>query len=263
MVTIKKLCGAVFLFFAFIAGAGTVFAQETERTDWLSRWRPENRWYMGIYAGYARNTLYMGGAETLEYLKTYEPGNGWTIGLPARYRIFTWLAVQAEPTFITRNYTVRQNGALGEKLNIYDDHTNSFVDFPLMVHFELPVMESAFSLFANTGAYLGVWAASRRQGREVILPGKLEYAAADYDEYYEFDGRYDNRFNAGLLLGLGVQYNFKPVSVFLEWRYNYGLTDLHKQIQLNQIPYMNDTWTINTGVMFNANIFDVFRRGNK
>jgi hypothetical protein len=62
-------------------------------------------------------------------------------------------------------------------------------------------------------------------------------------------------------LGLGVQYNFKPVSVFIEGRYNYGLTDLHKQMQTNQIPYINDTWTVNAGVLFNANIFNVFRGG--
>jgi hypothetical protein len=71
--------------------AGAVFAEEPdapnvpERIDWFARWRPENRWFIGMYGGYANNTLYMGGAEHIEYFKTYEAGHGWTIALPVRF----------------------------------------------------------------------------------------------------------------------------------------------------------------------------------
>jgi hypothetical protein len=239
-------------------------AAEPERVDWLSRWRPENRWFIGVYGGYANNTLYKGGAEHLEYFKTYEAGHGWTIALPLRFFVFNWFAVQAEPMFITKNYTVRQTGEYAGELNLYDEYTNSFVDFPLMLHFELPVMRSGASLFASGGGYLGFWADSHRKGRAITLTTATAMAdkAVDYDEGHEFDERYDNRFDAGALLGLGVQYNFKPVSVFAEWRYNYSLSDLHKQTQRNQVPYMNDTWTVHAGVLFNSNIFTVFKRRN-
>jgi hypothetical protein len=133
-----------------------------------------------------------------------------------------------------------------------------------MLHFELPVMRSGVSLFANGGGYVGFWAGSHRKGRAITVTTVTARSdeAVDYDEDYEFDEAYDNRFDAGLLLGLGVQYNFKPLSIFAEWRYNYGLSDLHKQTQRSQIPYMNDTWTVHAGVLFNSNIFTVFKRRN-
>jgi hypothetical protein len=164
--------------------------------------------------------------------------------------------VQVEPAFITKNYTMRQTGEYAGALNLYDQYTNSFVDFPLMLHVELLLMRSGVSLFANGGGYVGVWAASHRKGRAITSTTVQTLAdrAVDYDEDYAFDEAYDNRFDAGLLIGLGIQYDFKPVSVFVEWRYNYGLSDLHKQMQRNQVPYMNDTWTIHAGVLFNSNI---------
>jgi hypothetical protein len=172
--------------------------------------------------------------------------------------------VQLEPVFLTKNYTVRQTGEYAGELNLYDEYTNSFVDFPLMLHFELPLMRSGVSLFASGGGYLGFWAASQRKGRAITQTTDTigGIYAVDYDEDYAFDEADDNRFDAGLLLGLGVQYDFKPASVFVEWRYNYSLTDLHKPMQRNQVPYMNDTWTIHAGVLFNSNIFTAIKRRN-
>ncbi|MDR3302317.1 MAG: PorT family protein, partial [Spirochaetaceae bacterium] len=127
---------------------------EPERIDWFASWQPEKRWFIGIYGGYANNTLYTGGAEHIEYFKTYEAGHGWTIALPVRFFVFNWLAVQVEPVFLTKNYTVRQTGEYAGELNLYDEYTNSFVEFPLMLHVELPLPHTDVSFFANGGGYL-------------------------------------------------------------------------------------------------------------
>jgi len=238
----------------FVCGAAAGFAQEPG----VSRWQPENRWLAGLYAGYARNTLFTGGAEHIMYFMVNEPGNGFTIGIPVRFNIFTWLAVQAEATFITKNYTMRQIGWGGRGLNLYDQHTNSFVNFPLMLHFSLQVMESPLSLFANAGGSMGVWAASRRQGKAVSF--STPDGVHVYDERRAFDHRFDNRFDAGLLLGLGVQYDLRALILFAEWRYSHGLTDLRKNMQRNQVPNINDTWTIHAGVLLNAGTLNAFRR---
>ena len=260
----RKNCRIALLVFMIIGGAATAFAQEPGSnapggfTDWFSRWQPENRWLVGIYGGYSRNTLFTGGAEQVMYFTANEPGNGWTIGLPVRFNIFTWLAVQAEATFITKNYTIRQTCNVGREFDLYDSHINSFVNFPLMLHFRVRVMESPLSLFANAGGYMGVWAASRRQGRVWSLT--TTDGVHSYNERRTFDNRFDNRFDAGLLFGMGAQYDFRAISIFAEWRYNYGLTDLRKNMQRNQIPNINDTWTIHAGVLLNANTLNALRR---
>ena len=236
------------------------FAKTDETNDWFSGWKTDTHWYIGVYGGYTHNTVYMGGGDKLEYFKEYQPGHGWTIGIPVRYQIFTWLGVQAEPTFITKNYSMYQTGAHNK---LYDEYTNSFVDFPILLHFKLNIPNTGLSLFANGGGFLGFWVNAHRKGRGLAMtsaenPADLVYY--DYDEDYAFDERYDNRFDGGLLLGLGVQYDLKPVSFFIEGRYSYSLTDLHKQMQRDQIPYMNDTWTVQAGVLFNSRIFDIFKR---
>jgi hypothetical protein len=229
------------------------FAQTEKIGDWFSAQRPDKRWYIGVYGGYAHNTIYMGGGDKLEYFKEYQPGHGWTIGVPVRYHFFNWLAVQGEPAFITKNYRTQRTG---EYAALYDEYTNSFIDFPLFLHFKFPVLNTGLTFFVNGGGFLGFWAASHWQGNGIALIGGG--AIAYYEADHAFDSQYDNRFDGGLLLGLGVQYDLKPVSFFVEWRYNYSVTDLHQEVQRNQTPYMNDTWTIHAGVLFNAELFTIF-----
>jgi len=239
------------VFFLILTGGAALFGQEAddeEPIDWRARWRPENRWFIGPYAGYSHNTLFTGGSEQIMYFTTFRAGHGTTVGLPIRFHIFTWFAIQVEANYIMKNYTMRRTGDYGY---LEDKNTNSFVNFPVIFHFAVPLMNGPVSLFANTGFYMGLWAASRRQGRAIAISTPVY----DYDEMHTFDSRYDNRFESGLLAGFGIQYNFRRLSLFAEWRYNYGLTDLHKQMQLNQAPYLNDTWTIHTGILFNGNLF--------
>jgi len=236
-----------------INGAAAVSAQEP---DLFSRWHTEDRWFVGIYAGYAHNTLFMGGAENIMYFTANEPGHGWTIGIPVRFQIFTWLAFQAEATFITKNYTIRQTSAIGRDLNLHDQHTNSFINIPFMLHFNMQILESPLSFFINGGGYMGVWVASHRQGRALTLNDTVHV----YDEYHTFNNRFDNRFDAGLLVGLGLQYRLNFLNIFVEWRYNYGRTDLRKSVQRNQVPNINDTWTIHAGVLLNTQALNAFRR---
>jgi hypothetical protein len=73
-------------------------------TSWFDLSSVAHPWYFGISGGYTQNTLYQGGAEKYRVNEKWEGAGGVTIALTARYQIFNWLAVQAEPTYITKNY---------------------------------------------------------------------------------------------------------------------------------------------------------------
>ncbi|MDR3172404.1 MAG: PorT family protein [Treponema sp.] len=213
----------------------------------------EHPWYFGIYGGYAHNTLYQGGAEDSRPGKAWESGHGWTIGIPVRFQIFNWLAVQVEPTFITKNYRYSSPIFGGDYFN---QTTNSFFDIPVLVNLSIPLAGiSGLRLFVNGGVFLGVWAASHEYGRSIPIaqtpsdPIGLYY---EYDEDYTFDERRDSRFDGGFVAGAGVQYEFRWFNVFAEWRYNYSLSDLQKPYQKQDFsPLMNDTWTVQLGIMIN------------
>jgi hypothetical protein len=124
-----------------------------------------------------------------------------------------------------------------------------------MAHFS--VGNSRLRGFLNAGAFLGVWVDSHRHGK--ALEGLSDIWTGitnlyEFDEDVEFESIRDNLFDAGLLIGLGIQYEWEPVTFFIEGRFNYGLTDLQKKYMYELLPRINDTFVITAGVLFNRNV---------
>jgi uncharacterized membrane protein YeaQ/YmgE (transglycosylase-associated protein family) len=237
----------------FTLPLGLALAQTTESSDGVF-----HQVYLGISGGYAANYLYT--STGYRALTHYETGHSFTVGLTARWAFFDWLSVQIEPSFIQKNYSQVRTGVFSE---IYYTVTNSFVDVPLLVNLSWRVYKS-LSVFASAGAYLGVWVHSHIEGVAMEFTDntwdKKTMYYYSYDEDLPFDKRRDNQFDAGLLAGIGVKYDARSFCVYVECRFNYGLTDLQKDYMKNMVPRINDTLTIQAGIQFNASIFDAFKR---
>jgi hypothetical protein len=240
------------------------------KTSWYNAWfnlnRQEHPWYFGIAGGNTRNTLYQGGAENYRPDETWEGDGGWTLSLVARYQIFNWLAVQAEPTYITKNYRWRGKDLLSSTNVKYHEYywtTNGFIDLPLLVNLSSGWGSDAsrIRVFANAGVFIGVWAHGNEHGKiQRIANTSPSYGTVEvlypYDTDYEFDERRDNRFDGGLLFGGGLQYEVHAFSFIAEFRYSYSLSDLQKQYQSAGFsPQMNNTWIVQVGALFNPGIF--------
>jgi hypothetical protein len=275
---VRRLFGAA-LFLLFSLGAAFPgFSQtgEDEYDDdedgdelaapapWFSLSAVEHPWSFGLQAGYTHNTLYQGGAEQYRTGEKWEGAGGWTVGLAARYQIFNWLAVHVEPSYTTKNYTWTGGlKARGAHYTDFNNTTNGFVDFPLLANLSAGYgsPERRIRVFANVGFFIGVWAYGNEQGETLILEntsplfGTIDPLYA-YDVAYEFDERRDNRFDGGLLFGLGVQFDVRAFSFIAECRYSYSLSDLQKKYQaVDFSPLMNDTWIVQAGVLFNPGVF--------
>jgi len=219
-----------------------------------------SRWHIGLAGGYTNNELYTSTAER-PYTE-YKNGRGFEIALPVRYQVNRWFAVQTEIQYIQKNYTMQRSG---EYDWMYNETTNSFIDFPLMAHFSAGW--DKFRFFANVGAYAGVWIHNRRKGtiaESTYDPFHPDYNPPDitnyyykhnYDEKMEFDSRRDARFDGGLLAGIGVQYALPACTFFAEGRFNYGLTDLQQNYGHHMFPRMNSTFNVRLGAMLNIDIF--------
>jgi hypothetical protein len=216
-------------------------------------------WYIGLASGYTNNSLYTSTAG--RPFTEYNNGHGFEIAVPVRYQFNSWFAIQGEIQYIQKNYVWQRTG---EYDRIKSSVRNSFLDFPFMLNFSLG--NEKLRAFTNLGAYAGIWIRSHRKGTlaentiDPYNPGAVYYH--DFDEKAEFDKRRDARFDGGLLAGLGVQYAFNPCSVFIEGRYYYGLTDLQQNYSNQLTPRMNSTFNIRLGVLFNSDIFQLFRKGN-
>jgi hypothetical protein len=218
-------------------------------------------WHIGLEGGYARNTLYS--STGYRAFTEYEAGNGFLLGIPVRYQFVEWFALQSGFQYIQKNYSLVRNGPIDER--VYNEWTNSFLELPVTANFSFG--GSRLRGFLNAGGYLGLWIDSHIKGVSLNFSenpfGNVQHYYTSYDEQVSWNDTRDNRFEAGLLAGLGVQYAITGCTFYVEGRFNYGLTDLQKDYMLQKIPRINDTITIQAGVLFNADLFSFFRGGTK
>jgi hypothetical protein len=233
--------------------------------EWFNLDPPEARWYFGAYGGYALNTLWVGmpRAQRTAYHIGYGDGHGWTIGIPVRFQFFNWFAVQAEPALTAKNY-VYTWASSPDSATYRMDVSNLFLDFPLTANLSWGFPEIGLRVYMETGFYVGLWVSGRRRGTasslthytyDVLDMGGSISRPESFSEAYEFDERRDSRFDGGFVTGLGLQYDLRKLSFFIDARYNLGLADLQKPYYRNFAAQYNDTWTFKTGVLLQGRFF--------
>jgi hypothetical protein len=254
-----------------LCGMQAVFAQNMFSSYYTTR-LVKQPWRIGLYAGWARNSLYQGGAENAGRQQQGKAGDGWTLGVSGRYKVFNWLSFQVDVAYITKVYQwdmVNAGPASSDSMynryvsGIYQRTTNGFLEFPLLLRLSLPLYisrtrEQSLEFYALTGVSVGAWRCSIRKGRQQRVDNGIQglttgyETQADYTDNYSFSNERDNRFEAAYIAGAGVEFSIKAFSVFTEFRYNLGLTDLQKRyVQHGFVPAMNDTWTLTAGITVN------------
>ncbi len=206
---------------------------------------------VGVSGGYAYNTL---DAEAgYYYTVDYKSGGGYAVAIPIEYNLsqlgIEWLSVRAELSYITKNYTYER--VYNSKVIDQQNYTNGYIDLPIMAKFS--IKNGRLGGYLNTGAYVGYWASSKTDGyyTSCLLEG---YTQITFSESVEFDSRKDNRFEAGALLGIGLEYDITDkIGCFVEVRYMYSLTDMQKDYMINQYPRYNSTMLTLAGVMYRFN----------
>lgn len=161
------------------------------------------QWHIGIEGGYTNNRLAR--FRTFDYTRQYTARGGFTVALPVRYAFNDWFALQAEVTFLQKNYGLRR---IGPRAQEYTDYTNSFLEVPLLARFAFG--GERLRGFLHAGGYVGWWASSHNRGQRLLdIP---EGVLMPFDQPVAFDARRDNRFEAGLLAGVGIAYRLSPAS---------------------------------------------------
>ncbi|MFR9602776.1 MAG: porin family protein [Rikenellaceae bacterium] len=203
---------------------------------------------VGVSGGYTYNTL---DAEVgYYYTMDYKSRGGYSVSLPVEYSFagqgVEWLALRVEPSLITKNYTYER--LYGTYIVDQQNYTNAFVDLPIMAKFA--IQSGRFTGYLNAGGYIGYWASSSSFGYYSTFEYQ-DFTHIYFDERIEFDSRKDNRFEAGLVLGLGVEYEItQRVGCFVEAKYMHSLTDMQKDYMINQYPRYNSTILAQVGVMY-------------
>ena len=217
--------------------------------------RGQCQFFVGAEGG--PNTNYLTTSNASEPFTNYVGMRGWNVGIPVGYQFFDWLAVQAAPTYMTRNYEIVRTGFFA---GVYQKNYNNYLLLPVTVRFSFG--GKALRGFVDVGGYGAYWQSSRIQGTEPNILNEVDTAynttnpsnvlgenyPYSYDEKYTFNSAKDNRMEFGVIGGAGVSYVLSQTYTFyIEGRYYRAMTDQQKQYETNQAPRYNDTYGLTVG----------------
>ena len=129
---------------------------------------------------------------------------------------------QPEVLYVQKGVSLERSGTVE-----YTRATMSYLEVPLMARIHIGI--NMVNLYFNVGGYGGYWLSGKSTAYYPDpTTGNIEKTTTDHD----FDDDYDNRFDAGLVFGVGV----KVTVVFFEVRYSLGLVNSQKKGE-----YQNET----------------------
>lgn len=208
------------------------------------------QWRVGLTAGYSRNTL---STDTgYAYDMRYEARDGFTVGIPVQYDFRDWFGLRADLVFVQKGQKMHRSDVYQA---IQTDTRNNYLQLPVMASFSFG--GKRVRGFLNAGGYVGGWLSSHREGvtmrlfsdegvsqSGLITPNNVY----EFDEKAPFDSRRDNRFEAGLVGGVGVSWRVAPrIELQAEGRCYYALTDMQKDYMKFRTPRYNTTFVVQVG----------------
>lgn len=209
------------------------------------------QWKVGATAGYDYN-LYSIDTQ-YAYDLNFSNRSGATVGILGEYGFKDWFGLRAELVYLQKGY--KMDRLYNETSQNRRDH---YLELPIMARFSFGSQK--IRGFLHAGGYVGYWMNSRVKGVERSLTYNPDKQIDDeeanelyaYDKPYDFDSRRDNRFDAGLVGGIGVSYRVLPqLEVEIEGRCYYGLTSTTKDyMKYMKQPRYNTTVAILAGVKY-------------
>ena len=213
--------------------------------------RASAQWKAGIEAGYDYNIYHIDTQYAYDF--RYEGRDGFSVGVPVEYGILGWLAVRADLTYLQKGYKMHRvyNGT-------FQNRCDHYLSLPIMARFTFG--SEKVKGFLHAGGYVGYWLKSNLKGKEIsnssdfdaMLSGEDGDIFYSYHHDYRFNSERDNRFDAGLVGGVGVSYRVRPwLEVEVEGRCYYGLTSITKEyMEYARQPRYNTTLAVMAGVKY-------------
>lgn len=198
------------------------------------------QWRLGVTGGADYNVYSM----DKQYLDDYRIDGRWgvTMGITGQYDVNDWLGVRADLNWTQKNY--RKHRVILEAMDF--KYKNDYLQLPVMA--SISVGGQKLRGFCNLGVYGGYWMSSHREGTDYSSFG--EYVMS-FSEKVDFDNDVDQRWDCGLLGGVGMEYRITPHwAAQAEVRYYYSTTSATKQYQRVKDYRYNNTTVLQFGISY-------------
>jgi opacity protein-like surface antigen len=152
-----------------------------------------------------------------------------------------WLGIRADLNWTQKNYRHHR-----DRLPISYKYFNDYLQLPVMA--SLSVGGEKLRGFVNLGVYGGYWLSSHREGYDMNMFTDKYYS---FSEKVEFDDDRDQRWDCGLVAGVGLEYRFaNRWAAQVEARYYHSTTSAQKQYMKVKDYRYNSTIAIQAGVNY-------------
>ncbi len=197
------------------------------------------QWRVGATVGATSNHYRM----DRQYMSDYRYNDRWglTVGLTGQYDFNEWLGVRADLNWTQKNYR-----ALRDRVTTDYKYTNNYLLLPVMASFSFGGQK--LRGFCNLGVYGGYWLSGNYSGTENNIIAQATYSV---EGHRDFNSDRDQRWDCGLVGGVGVEYRFAPHwGAQVEARYYYSTTSVQKQYMRVKDYRYHSTLGLQAGVSY-------------
>ena len=197
------------------------------------------QWRLGATVGATSNHYSM----DRQYMSDYNLKDRWglTMGITGQYDINDWLGIRADLNWTQKNYRLDR-----DRMPVYYRYTNNYLQLPVMASFS--VGGQKLRGFCNLGVYGGYWLSSNYEGQDFSMMGNALYQVKGH---IDFNSDRDQRWDFGLVGGIGVEYRFAPHwGAQVEARYYYSTVSTQKQYMRVKDYRYNSTLALQAGVSY-------------
>lgn len=168
-----------------------------------------------------------------------------TLGVMGQYDFNDWLGIRTDINWSMKNH--RQYRTMFK--TDYEE-LNSYIQLPIMASFSFGGQK--LRGFLNTGIYGGYWLSSYDYGTQMYPMTQIEISGTIKNE---FDQDRDQRFDYGLVGGVGVEWRFHYLQKDWAWqvveaRLYYSTSSTQKDYMRIKDPRYNTTFAIQSGLCY-------------
>ena len=200
------------------------------------------QWRVGLSAGASYNWYSI----DRQYQADFHYQGLWapSAALSVQYDFNGWLGAKAEVEYLRKDHRFYRTGLFADTNYKV---LNTYLQVPVMAVFRFGGQR--LKGFAELGGFAGYWALGRLDG--TLYNFGATKTPVPVGEDYSFLTDKDNRFDAGLLAGTGMEFVFSPHwAALLEARLNYSLVSTTKQYMTIRDYRYNTTASIRLGVQY-------------
>jgi len=203
----KKTLSFIAIFVVTCACCIHAYAQQPPRAIVLGD-DDTPRWHIGIHGGLSTTPtrVFRWG----RYVYTSRNGTngaaGAELGLDFGFDALDWLTIRLDVNWLQKNYRYDQNTSYS---SLYCRYNSNYLNVPLIFDFNFG---DEVRVHIMPGGYVGYWGNTYMMGNSVVTDPTTGYITTDSfrKDLYVFDNTLDNRFDGGLVLGLGLSVD--PIS---------------------------------------------------